>query len=181
MQQTSYRPPALRGRGGKASEEGMVISLGNCSAYSVAKTRDTPQGRAKSRSRSRRKSLKPKHDRTSRSRSCILLCATLRISRSMWATNSLRALLLRQVIPKLHGLSCHHHHHWRLPRVIINSQKGIVRFNNSVTFGRSLKLAQSTALCSSRSISTEGGTTLTAKSVLIHCIITHFFCLYIFL
>jgi hypothetical protein len=58
---------------GEALEEGMVISPVNCSTYSVAKTRDTPQGRAKSRSRSRRKSLKPKHDRTSRSRSCILL------------------------------------------------------------------------------------------------------------
>jgi hypothetical protein len=29
---------------GETSEEGMVISLGSCSAYSVAKTRDTPQG-----------------------------------------------------------------------------------------------------------------------------------------
>jgi hypothetical protein len=48
MQQTFYRPPALRGRGGEASEEDMVISPGNCSAYFVAKTRDTPQGRAKS-------------------------------------------------------------------------------------------------------------------------------------
>jgi hypothetical protein len=89
MQQTSYRPPAWRGIGGEASGEGMVISPGNCSAYSVAKTRDTPQGRAKSRSRSRRKSLKPKHDRISQSRSCILLHVTLRISQSTWAINIL--------------------------------------------------------------------------------------------
>ena len=35
--------------GGEASvEEGTVISLGNCSACSVARTRDTQQGRAKS-------------------------------------------------------------------------------------------------------------------------------------
>jgi hypothetical protein len=115
MKQTSYRPLAPRGRGGEASKEGMVTSLGNCSAYSMAKTRDTPQGRAKSRSRSRRKSLKPKHDRTSRSRSYILLHVTLRISRSMWAINSLQLLLLRQVIPKLPGLSCHHHHHCVCP------------------------------------------------------------------
>jgi hypothetical protein len=160
MLQTSYRPPAPRGRGGETLEKGMVISSGNSSTYSVAKTRDTPQGRVKSRSRSRRKSLKPKHSRTSRSKSCILLRATLRISRSMWAINNLRLLLLRQVIPKLPGLSCHHHHHWRLPRFIISSQKGIVRFSNSVTFGRSPKLAQSTTLCSSRDISDsrlEGG------------------------
>jgi hypothetical protein len=75
--------------GAEASEEDMVISPGDCSAYSVAKIRDMPQGRAKSRSRSRRKSLKPKHGRTHRSRSCILLRATLHISWSMWAINSL--------------------------------------------------------------------------------------------
>jgi hypothetical protein len=33
---------------GETSEEGMVISPGSCSAYSVAKTRDTQQGRARS-------------------------------------------------------------------------------------------------------------------------------------
>jgi hypothetical protein len=164
--------------GGEALEEGMVISPGNCYAYSVVKTRDTWQGHAKSRSRSRRKSLKPKHGRISRSRSSILLRATLRISRSMWAINSLRLLLLRQVIPKPPRLSCHHHHHCRLPQLIINSQKGIVRFNNSVTFERSPKLAQSTTLCPSRGISTEGGTTLMPKSVLIQCILTHFLSLH---
>jgi hypothetical protein len=115
MQQTSYRPPASRGRGGEASEEGMVVNLGNYSIYSVAKTRDIPQGCAKSRSRSRRKSLKPENDRISPSRSCILLRATLRISRNTSAINSLQLLLLRQVILKLPGLSCHHHHHWHLP------------------------------------------------------------------
>jgi hypothetical protein len=156
IQQTSYKPPALRGRGGEASKEGMAISPENYSAYSVAKTRDTPQGRAKSRSRSRRKSLKPKNGRTSQSRSYILLRATLHISRSMWAINSPRLLLLRQVILKLPALSCHHHHRWRLPRVIINSQKGIVRFSNNVTFGRSPKLAQPTVLCPSQGISIEG-------------------------
>jgi hypothetical protein len=180
MQQTSYRPPAQRDRWGEALGEGMVISPGNCSAYSAVKTRDTPQGRAKSRSRSRRKSLKPKHGRTNRSRSCILLHVTLRISRSMWGTNNLRSLLLRQVIPKLPGLSCHHHHHWRLPRVTINSQKAIGRFRNSVTFGRSSKLVQSTTLCPSQGISTEGGIALPHKSVLVQCIFTYS-CFYNFL
>jgi hypothetical protein len=133
--------------GGEASEEDMVISLGDCSACSMAKIRDTRQGRAKSRSKSRRKSLKPKHDRTRRSRSCILLHAILRISRSMWAINSLRLLLLRQITLKPPRLSCHRRHHWRLPWFITNIQKGIVRLSNSVTFGRSPKLAQSTTLC----------------------------------
>jgi hypothetical protein len=83
MQQTSYRPPAPRGRGGEASvEEGTITSPGNFSACSVARTRDTQRGRAKSRSKSRRKLLKPKHGRISRTRSYILLRATLPISRS---------------------------------------------------------------------------------------------------
>jgi hypothetical protein len=116
MQQTSYRPPAPRGRGGEASEEGMVIIPGDCSAYSVGKIRDTRQGRAKSRSKSRRKLLKPKHGRTSQSRSCIPLHVILQISLSTCAINSLRRLLLRQVAPKPPGLSYHHHHHHkRLP------------------------------------------------------------------
>jgi hypothetical protein len=43
----------------------MLISLGYFSAYSVGKIRDTRQGHAKSQSKSKRKSLKPKHGRTS--------------------------------------------------------------------------------------------------------------------
>jgi hypothetical protein len=120
----------------------MVISRGDYPASSVAQIRDTRQGRSKSQSKSRRKSLKPKHGKTYRSRSCILLHAILRISRSMWAINSLRLLLLWQVTPKPLGLSCHHRHHWRLPCFITNSQKGTVKLSNSVTFGRSPKLAQ---------------------------------------
>jgi hypothetical protein len=68
MQQTSYRPPAPRGRGRRSFGGRYGNQPGNCSAYSVAKTRDTPQGRAKSISRSRRKSLELKHGRTSQSR-----------------------------------------------------------------------------------------------------------------
>jgi hypothetical protein len=159
---------------GEALEEDMVISLGDCSARSVVKIRDTRQGCAKSRSKSRRKSLKPKHGRTRRSRTSILLHAILRISQTIWAINSLQLLLLRQVTPKPPWLNCHHHHHWRLPWFITNSQKGIVRLSNSVTFGRSPKLAQSTTLCPSRGISTEGGTTLRSKSAMIQCIFTLF-------
>jgi hypothetical protein len=64
MQQTSYRPPALRDRGGGALEEGLVLNPGDCSAYSVGGIRDTPQGCAKSQSKSRRRLLKLKHGRT---------------------------------------------------------------------------------------------------------------------
>jgi hypothetical protein len=119
----------------------MVISPVDCSAYSVGKIKDTRQGCDKSRSRSRRKLLKPKHDRISQSRSYILLHAIPHISLSMWAINNLRRSLLRQVTPKPPRLSCHHRHHWRLPWSITNSQKGIARLNNSATLGKSPKLA----------------------------------------
>jgi hypothetical protein len=150
----------------------MVISLGDCSAYFMGKIRDIRQGCVKSRSRNRRKTLK--HDKNRQSRSCILLHAILRMSQSMWATNSLRLLLLRRVTPKPPGLSCHHHNHWRLLWFTTNNQKGIVRLNNSGTFRRSPKLAQSTVLCQSRGISTEGATTFRPKSALIQCIFTLF-------
>jgi hypothetical protein len=48
MQQTSSGHQPREAEGREASEEGLVISPGNCTAYSVAKTKDTLQGRAKS-------------------------------------------------------------------------------------------------------------------------------------
>jgi hypothetical protein len=68
--------------GEEASEEDLEISLGNCFIYSTEKIRGITQGRVKSRSRSRKKLLKLKHDRISRSRSCIPLRATPPTSRS---------------------------------------------------------------------------------------------------
>jgi hypothetical protein len=72
----------LQGAGEEASEEDLVIRPGNCFVYSAEKIRGITQGRAKSRSRSRKKLPKLKHDRMSRSKSCIPLCATLPTSRS---------------------------------------------------------------------------------------------------
>jgi hypothetical protein len=95
MQQTSYRPPAPSGRGGEASEEGLALNLGDCSAYSVGRIRDTQRRRAKSRSKSKRRSLKPKYGRISRCRSCILLHAIHNISLNMWASSNPRRQLLR--------------------------------------------------------------------------------------
>jgi hypothetical protein len=140
---------------GEASEECLALCPGDCSAYSVERIRDTQQGRAKSRSKSRRKSLKPKHGRISRSRSCTLLHAIRHISLNMWATSNPWHQLLQQVIHKLHGLRYHYHHHWRLLWFIISSQKGIARRNNSAILGRSPKLAQSIAPCPSQGTSTE--------------------------
>jgi hypothetical protein len=119
MQQTSYRPPAPRGRGGRSfgGRYGIQPRKLFCLFCGEDKGHTTRTCQVTI--------LKSKHNR---------------FSRSTWAINSLQPLLLRQVILKLPGLSCHYHH-WRLPQVIINSHKGIVWFSNSMTFGRSPKLA----------------------------------------
>jgi hypothetical protein len=135
----------------------------------MGRIRNTQQGCAKSRSKSRRRSLKPKRDKISRSRSCILLHAIRHISLNMWATSNPRRRLLRQVILKLLGLSYHHHHHWHLPWFINSSEKGITRRNNSAILGRIPKLAQSIVLCPSQGTSTESSAGLWPESLLIQC------------
>jgi hypothetical protein len=72
-QQSSFRPPAPRGRGVEASEEDTEISPGDCFVCSAAKTNATPQERAKSRFRSRKRLPKLKHSRISQSKPYILL------------------------------------------------------------------------------------------------------------
>jgi hypothetical protein len=62
-----------------ASEEGMGINLESSIAYFVVKTRATLQEHARSPFRSRRRLPKQKRGRISRSRSYILLRATLPI------------------------------------------------------------------------------------------------------
>jgi hypothetical protein len=81
-QQSSFRPLAPRGRGAEASEEDTEISPGDFFACFVVKTKATPQERAKSQFRSRKRLSKLKHDRISRSKSYILLHAILPMSQS---------------------------------------------------------------------------------------------------
>jgi hypothetical protein len=68
--------------GEEASKEDLEINPGNCFVSSAEKIRGITQGRAKSRSRSRKKLPKLKHDKINRSRSCIPLRATLPTSQS---------------------------------------------------------------------------------------------------
>jgi hypothetical protein len=82
VQQSSFRPSAPRGRGAEASEEDMEIGPGDCFVCSVAKTKATPQERAKSRFKSRKKLPKLKHGSISRSRFYMPLHAILPTSQS---------------------------------------------------------------------------------------------------
>jgi hypothetical protein len=157
---TGHQPQEAEG--GEASEEGLLLNLGDCSTYSMGRIRDTQQGRAKSWSKSRRRLMKSKRGKISRSRSCTLLHAIRHTSLNMWAISNPRRRSLRRVILKLLGLSCHHHHHWRLSWHTINN----------TILGRNLKLARSIALCLSQGTSTESSAMLWLESFQIQCIFT---------
>jgi hypothetical protein len=92
----------------------MGINLGRFIVYFVVRTRAILQECAKSTFRSRRRSRKPKLGRIYRSRSCILLRATLPTYQNMWAI-ILQLLLLRLAIHRLPGHSSHPHHHCNQP------------------------------------------------------------------
>jgi hypothetical protein len=70
-----------------ALEEGMRISPENSIAYSVVRTRATLQEHVGSPFRSKRRLPKQRRGRISRSRSCILLRATLPIYQNTWVIN----------------------------------------------------------------------------------------------
>jgi hypothetical protein len=128
----------------------MGISPGRFIAYSVVRTRAILQECAKSPFRSRRRSQKLKLGRISRSRSCILLHATLRTYQNMCAI-ILQLLLLRLAIHRLPGHNSHPHHHCNQPIPEASSQKGASTPNSNGSSGRNLKLAQSTVLCQNQS------------------------------
>jgi hypothetical protein len=133
-----------------ASEVDMAISPGRSIAYSVVRTRAILQECAKSPSRSRRKSQKPKLGRVSRSRSCTLLRAILPTYQNMWVI-ILQLPLLRLASHRLPGHSSHLHHHFNLPIHEASSQKDASTPNSNVNSGRNPKLAQSTVLCRNQS------------------------------
>jgi hypothetical protein len=143
QQQSSFRPPAPRGRGARGFG-------GRFIAYSMVRTRAILQECVKSPFRSRRRSQKPKLGRISRSRSWTLLRATLPTYQNMWAI-ILQLLLLRLAIHKLPGHSSHPHHHCNRLIPEASSQKGASTLNSNGSLGRNPKLAQSIVLCQNQS------------------------------
>ena len=133
-----------------ASEEDMGISPGRSTAYFVVKTRAILQECAKSPSKSRRRSQKPKPGKINRSRSYILLRVTHPTYQNMWVI-ILQLLLIQLVSHRLPGHSFHLRRHYNLPIHEVSSQKGANRPISSEISGRNPKLAQSTVLCQSQS------------------------------
>jgi hypothetical protein len=138
----------------EALEEDMGISPGKFIAYSVVRTKATLQEPARSLFWRKKRLPKKKLGTISRSKSYILLRATLLTYRNMWATN-LQFLLLRQAIHRLPGLSSHRHHHCSLHIPEASSQKGASTPSNNVTSGRSPKFVQSIVLYHNQSTYTE--------------------------
>ena len=123
-----------------ASKEDMGTSPGRSTAYFVVKTRATIQERAKSPSKSKKRSQKPKPDKVNRSRSCTLLCVIHPIYQNMWVIIP-QLLLLRLVSRKFLGHSFHLRRHYSLPTHEVS------RPISSEISGKGPKLAQLTALC----------------------------------
>jgi hypothetical protein len=82
-QQSSFRPPAPRGSGGRGFEGRYGDQLEDYTTYSAVKTWVTPQEHAKSQFRSKRRLPKLRHGKISRSKSYILPHAILPMSQSM--------------------------------------------------------------------------------------------------
>jgi hypothetical protein len=137
-----------------ASEEDMGTNPGRFTVYFVVKIRAILQECAKSPSKSRRRSQKPKPGKVNRSRSYTLLRVTHPTYQSMWVI-ILQLLLLRLVSHRLLGHSFHLRRHYNLPIHEVSSQKGAIRIISSEISGRNLKLAQSTVLCQSQNTSIE--------------------------
>ena len=132
----------------------MGTSPGRSTAYFVVKTRVILQECAKSPSKSRRRSQKPKLDRINRSRSCTLLRATHPTYQNMWVI-ILQLLLLRLASHRLLGHSFHLRHHSNRPIPEASSQTGANILNSNRNSGRNPKPAQSTVLCQNQSTSIE--------------------------
>ena len=115
MQQTSYRPPAPRSRGGRSfggrfSSQPMrlfCLFCGEDKGHTTRTCQVTIQ-KQKEIDEAEATQNQPKQGRINQSRSCILLRAILHTFPSMWATNSPQHQLLQQVTLKLHGSYYHH-------------------------------------------------------------------------
>jgi hypothetical protein len=97
----------------------------------------------------KRRLQKLKLGRTSRSRSCTLLRATLPTYQSMWAIIP-QLLSLRLVTHMLPGHNSHPCHHYSRP-ILEASQKGASILSSNAKSGRNPKLAQPIVLCQNQS------------------------------
>jgi hypothetical protein len=139
QQQSSFRPPAPRGRGGRGFGGGYgdqprkLYSLfcGEDKGH-ITRTCQVTIQKQKEIAEAEARQNQPKQ--------------VLHAAAYVASANNLQLLLLWQVIHKLPGPSSHYHHHCHLLIPEASSQKGTNTPNSSATSGRSPKLVQSIAL-----------------------------------
>ena len=132
----------------------MGTNPGRFTVYFVVNIRAILQECAKSPSKSRRRSQKPKPDKVNRSRSYTLLRVTHPTYQNMWVI-ILQLLLLRLVSHRLLGHNFHLHHYYNLLIHEVSNQKGASRPISNEISGRNPKLAKSIVLCQNQNTSIE--------------------------
>jgi hypothetical protein len=150
QQQSSFRPPAPRGRGargfgGRYGDQPRRIYCLFCGEDKGHTTRTCQITILKQKEVAEVEARQNQPKQVLHTASCILLTY-----QNMWATN-LQLLLLRQAIHKLLGLSSHRHHYCNLLTPEASNQKGAITPNNNVNSGRNPKLVQSIVLYQNRS------------------------------
>jgi hypothetical protein len=167
QQESSFRPPAPRGRGARGFRGRYGDQPRKIYSYFVVKTRATIQERVKSPSKSKKRLQKPKLGKVNRSRSYTLLRVIHPTYQNMWVIIP-QLLLLRPVSRKFLGHIFHLRHHYSLPTHEVSSQKGVNIPISSETSGRGPKLAQLIVLCQNQNTYIETyptfGTTLHSLS-----------------
>jgi hypothetical protein len=151
QQQSSFRPPAPRGRGprGFGGRYGDQPKKIYCLFYGEDKGHTTRMCQITILKQKEIAEAEARH-RINRSRSCTLLHATLPTYQNMWAI-ILQLLLLRLAIHRLPGHNSHPHHHCNRPILEASSQKGASTPNSNGSSGRNPKLARSIVLCQNQS------------------------------
>jgi hypothetical protein len=145
QQQSSFRPPAPRCRGGRSfggrygdqPRKIYCLFCGEDKGHTTRTCQITIQ--------KQKEIVEAEAWQNQPNRFYTLLRATLLTYRNMWATN-LQLLLLRQAIHKLPGLNFYCHHLCHLLILKASSQKGANTLNNNMTSGKSPELVQSTTL-----------------------------------
>src|SRR5688572_27574768 len=152
QQQSSFRPPALRGRGGRnfggryedQPRRLYCLFCGEDKGHTTRTCQVTIQ-KQKEIAEAEARQNQPKQVLHTTS------CYSPYVPEYVGNQQPL-ASIASVITPKLPGPSSHYHHHYHLLRPEASSQKGTNTHNSSVIFGRGPKLAQSIALCLNPSI-----------------------------
>jgi hypothetical protein len=154
QQQSSFRPPAPRGRGGRGfgGRYGDQPRKIYCLFYGEDKGHTT---RTCQITIQKQKEITEADAQQNQPKQVLHTASCYSPYIPQYVGNNMRFLLLRQAIHKLPGLSFHRHHHCHLLIPKASSQKGASTPNNNVTSGRSPKLVQSIALYQSQSTYTK--------------------------